>query len=250
MAVYAGMVQSLDRGVGKILDDLTKRGLDRNTLVIFLSDKRRLPGNVQPGWYDIPSTTRDGRPIAVGNKSADMPGPQTVYQSYGRRGPTPRTRRSANSSISPRKAASRPPSSSAGPGATGQPGRIEHDQVGHVIDLMPTTLQAAGVQTPKPGTIDLFPPRRGSACCRRSPAARRSHAAPSAGNTKGIGPSAWAIGNSSPRTASNGNCSTWWPTAPNCTMPPADHPAEVKALHEAYDAWVKRVGVEEWPIRD
>ena len=65
MAVYAGMVQSLDRGVGKILDDLTKRGLDRNTLVIFLSDNGACQENVQPGWYDIPSTTRDGRPIAA-----------------------------------------------------------------------------------------------------------------------------------------------------------------------------------------
>jgi arylsulfatase A-like enzyme len=36
--VYAGMVQSLDESVGRILERLTKLGLDKNTIVIFTSD--------------------------------------------------------------------------------------------------------------------------------------------------------------------------------------------------------------------
>ena len=36
--VYAGMVQSLDESVGRILDRLTELGLDKNTIVIFTSD--------------------------------------------------------------------------------------------------------------------------------------------------------------------------------------------------------------------
>lgn len=36
--VYAAMIRALDRGVGKVLDQLKKDGLDENTLVIFTSD--------------------------------------------------------------------------------------------------------------------------------------------------------------------------------------------------------------------
>ena len=30
----------------------------------------------------------------------------------------------------------------------------------------------------------------------------------------------------------------------------AEHPELVERLRDAYDAWAKRVGVEEWPIND
>ena len=38
MAVYAAMVEQMDRGVGKILDELDHRGMAKDTLVLFLSD--------------------------------------------------------------------------------------------------------------------------------------------------------------------------------------------------------------------
>jgi len=37
-AVYAAMVKSLDDSVGRVLDHLKRRGMDRNTIVIFTSD--------------------------------------------------------------------------------------------------------------------------------------------------------------------------------------------------------------------
>ena len=52
-------------------------------VVIFLSDNGGCAENVHPDWYDIPSKTRDGRPIHVGNDPDFMPGPEEVYQSYG-----------------------------------------------------------------------------------------------------------------------------------------------------------------------
>ena len=57
--------------------------LSVNTFVVFLSDNGGCQENVQPGWYDIPDRTRDGRPIHVGNDPKLMPGPETVFQSYG-----------------------------------------------------------------------------------------------------------------------------------------------------------------------
>ena len=38
LRVYGAMVRGLDRGVGKVLDELKAQGLDENTLVIFTSD--------------------------------------------------------------------------------------------------------------------------------------------------------------------------------------------------------------------
>ncbi|SHI03219.1 Arylsulfatase A [Chryseolinea serpens] len=37
-AAYLGEIQRLDREVGRVLDDLKRRGLDRNTLVVFMGD--------------------------------------------------------------------------------------------------------------------------------------------------------------------------------------------------------------------
>jgi len=38
MAVYAAMIDRMDQGIGRVLEALRKRGLDRDTLVLFLSD--------------------------------------------------------------------------------------------------------------------------------------------------------------------------------------------------------------------
>src|SRR5882672_4360912 len=79
MATYAAMVEHLDRGVGHILDRLNEKGIARNTLVIFLSDNGACAEAVEPGWYDIPSRTRDGRPIKAGNGNHSVfAGPDNV----------------------------------------------------------------------------------------------------------------------------------------------------------------------------
>lgn len=84
MATYAAMVERLDRGIGHILDRLKEKGVAENTLVIFLSDNGACAEAVEPGWYDIPSRTRDGRQIKVGNGNHSVyAGPDNVWQSYG-----------------------------------------------------------------------------------------------------------------------------------------------------------------------
>ena len=84
MATYAAMVEHLDTGVGKIFSALSAKGVATNTLVIFFSDNGGCAEALEPSWYDLPSRTRDGRSISVGNRNhAVFAGPDTVWQSYG-----------------------------------------------------------------------------------------------------------------------------------------------------------------------
>ncbi len=84
MATYAAMIEHLDTGVGKIFDALRERNIETNTLVIFFSDNGGCAEVIQPNWYDVPSRTRDGRIIAVGNNDHSVfAGPDNVWQSYG-----------------------------------------------------------------------------------------------------------------------------------------------------------------------
>jgi len=53
--VYGGMMRSLDRGVGEVLDALRRNGLEENTLVIFTSD------NGGAGYIGLPAVNRPYR---------------------------------------------------------------------------------------------------------------------------------------------------------------------------------------------
>ncbi len=85
MEVYAAMVHRMDQNVGRILDKLKETGRERNTLVLFMSDNGACAEEATPGWrgLHIPKTTRDGRPVRVGNVPSVMPGAEDTFQSYG-----------------------------------------------------------------------------------------------------------------------------------------------------------------------
>ncbi len=85
MEVYAAMVHRMDQNVGRILDKLKETGRERNTLVLFMSDNGACAEEATPGWrgLHIPKTTRDGRPVRVGNVPEVMPGAEDTFQSYG-----------------------------------------------------------------------------------------------------------------------------------------------------------------------
>ncbi len=53
--VYAAMVRSLDRGVGRVLQALREEGLEHNTIVIFTSD------NGAPGYIGLPEVNQPYR---------------------------------------------------------------------------------------------------------------------------------------------------------------------------------------------
>ena len=156
MAVYAAMVEQMDRGVGKVLGELERRGMARNTLVLFLSDNGGCAEEIGPEGraQHFPRQTRDGRSIRLGNDTGILPGPEDTYASYGIEW--------ANASNTPfrlfksfvHEGGVATPFIIRWPGVV-EPGTISR-QVGHVIDLLPTLLAVAGVSPHSTDGKDLF----------------------------------------------------------------------------------------------
>ncbi|HUR56840.1 MAG TPA: sulfatase-like hydrolase/transferase [Opitutaceae bacterium] len=86
MAVYAAMIEQMDRGVGAILEAVRARADRDNTVILFLSDNGGCAeelfasGNAAE---DFPRQTRGGAPVRPGNVPSVMPGPEDTYASYG-----------------------------------------------------------------------------------------------------------------------------------------------------------------------
>jgi arylsulfatase A-like enzyme len=102
MEVYAAMVDCLDQGIGRVVNELKAEGQLDNTLVFFLQDngacaedmgrnpskepyrtdlKPMTPDELQPKIWP-PMQTRDGRPVRTGPEA--MPGPADTYVAYGK----------------------------------------------------------------------------------------------------------------------------------------------------------------------
>jgi arylsulfatase len=153
MAVYAAQVDCMDRNIGRILEALEKAGRENNTLIMFLSD------NGATDWY--PKAKSDGsfyldrkdvtwrvdgtrtRPVVPGV----MPGPADTFGGYG-----PEWAQVSNTPVHGYKRTNYEggiltPLIVKWPGVLDQGGRITR-QIGHVIDIMPTCLEAAGAEYP------------------------------------------------------------------------------------------------------
>jgi arylsulfatase len=248
MAVYAAIIETMDRGVGRIMETLKDRGIDRDTLVVFLADNGACAENVQRGWYDIPTKTRDGRQIHVGNDPKFMPGPETVYQSYGAAW--------ANASNTPfrrfkhwtEEGGISAPFIVRWPEVIAQGGRINRNQLGHIMDLMPTVLEVAGATYPKEYHGHAITPVEGKSLL---PVLK--------GGSIDQGPLFWEHeGNRAARIGDwklvAGNREKWqlYDVAHDRTELhdlSSSQPDKVAELKSAYEAWAKRCGVEPWPVR-
>jgi len=250
MAVYAAMIECLGRGVGRILERVDATDAGRNTVVIFLSDNGACAENVRPEWYDVPGKTRDGRKIHVGNDPKFMPGPEEVYQSYG-----PAWANASNTPFRRFKHWTEEGGISAPfivrwPGVINDGGRIEHKQVGDVIDLMPTVLDLAGATYPKQYKGRDIPPEEGKSL-------RPLFTNPSATLDRGVlcweheGNRAVRIGDWKLVAAHN---EKWqlYNLAEDRTEAhdlASSQPEKVAELKTAYETWATRCGVEPWPVK-
>jgi len=197
MEVYAAMVEHMDRGIGKIIEQLRGSGELDNTLIFFLQDNGacaedmgrtdksgKPPANLKPlGPNDLqthiwpPMQTRDGRWVRSG--PGVMPGPPDTYVAYGMNW--------ANVSNTP----FREYKHWVHEGGISTPlivhwpkgirasrnGKIE-SETGHIIDLMATCVVAGGAKYPakhngekiKPiEGINLMPAFNGKPLTRKQP---------------------------------------------------------------------------------
>jgi arylsulfatase len=247
MAVYAAMVECMDRGIGRILESLQQKKIDENTLVVFLSDNGGCAENVQPAWYDVPSKTRDGRAVHVGNDPKFMPGPEEVYQSYGPAW--------ANASNTPfrrfkhwtEEGGISAPFIARYPSVIKSAGQIVQNQIGDVIDLMPTILDVAGAAYPKRyHEREIIPAEGGSLMpalkgqsFERGPVfwEHEGNRAVRLGDFKLIAAhnEPWQLYNlSTDRTELNDLS--------------RENPEKVAELQKLYANWARRCGVEAWPV--
>jgi arylsulfatase len=162
MEVYAAMVDSMDQGVGRIVDALRRTGQEQNTLILFMADNGGCAEELGPkaAGLHIPARTHDGRSVRVGNIPGVMPGPEDTYQSYG----IPW----ANASNTPfrlykhwvHEGGISSPLIAYWPGRT-KAGSITHEP-GHLIDVMSTCLDVAGAAYPKEQSGHRITPLEGT----------------------------------------------------------------------------------------
>ncbi|MDX1565759.1 MAG: sulfatase-like hydrolase/transferase, partial [Phycisphaeraceae bacterium] len=154
MAIYAAMVDHMDRAVGKIVDALKRTGQFDNTFIIYFHDNGACPEHLKGnGWGTanniLAKAKKAGKTIAVGDRfDVPMGGPGT-YGSVGHNWAwaqnTPMRRYKANvhngGALTP--AIVHWPA-----GLKTRTGAIS-DQRGHVVDMMATCLDLAGAAYPK-----------------------------------------------------------------------------------------------------
>lgn len=148
MATFAAMVERMDTGIGRILAKLAETGTATNTLVMFFSDNGACDEAIQPGWYDVPTRTRDGRTIKIGNQDHHVfAGPEETWQSYG-----PGWANVGNTPFRLHKHYVHE-GGIATPLIANWPGVITTNspltsEVSHLTDIMPTCLELAGTEFP------------------------------------------------------------------------------------------------------
>ena len=150
MEVYAAQIDRMDAGIGRIVQALADAGRLDNTLILLTVDNGGCHveyGASRKGSF-LNAKTRDGRALRVGNRPDVMPGPEDTWQSYGYAW--------ANASNTPfrlfkqydHEGGIRVPLIAQWSAVITRGGQIT-GQLAHVIDLMPTALDAAGAEYPK-----------------------------------------------------------------------------------------------------
>lgn len=76
MEVHAAMVDCVDQNIGRIIDELKRRGIFDNTLIIFTSDNGASSENYSIGEFDRHDRTRSGQMVV---HNAAVPGGQLTY---------------------------------------------------------------------------------------------------------------------------------------------------------------------------
>jgi len=145
MAVHAAMVDHVDQGIGQLIDELKKNGQYENTLIFVLSDNGASYERGYPPGFDRPGFTRDSTIIEY---NAQNPGSQTTWNYIGNAWAS-----ASNTPFRYWKKESYEGGSSTPfivhwpEKLTGMENTVNRG-LAHVIDIMPTCLELAGVEYP------------------------------------------------------------------------------------------------------
>ncbi len=246
MEVYAAQIQLMDRGIGRIMEKIRQVGAEKNTLVMFMADNGGCAEEIGSKWKGphIPKTTRGGNHVQRGNDPSYMPGPEETFQSYGIGW--------ANASNTPfrlykhwvHEGGIATPLVVHWPDVIRQRGKLTH-QPGHVIDILPTCLEAAKVPYPKllagykltPVAGESLMPVLKNKTRQRSPIfwEHEGNRAVREGKWKLVSrhPGDWELYDMKADRTEMNNLAEKFPVI-------------VKDLSQTYDAWAKRSNVEPW----
>jgi len=233
MAIYAGMIDCMDQGIGRVLDAVKKLGAEQNTLVLFLSDN-----GASAEFLD--SWPNPGRGHKPGSEAGTRESHKCLEVGWANAANTPfREHKMWNheGGISTPLIVSWP----AGIAARGQFTR----EPGHIIDLLPTFLELAGAKhpdkfkdralTPLPGK-SLVPALQGYSLGERTLAwEHEGNRAVRVGDWKLVASfrSPWELYDLSRDRAELKNLA-------------AQQPAKVAELTAAWQTWADKVGVVPW----
>jgi arylsulfatase A-like enzyme len=156
MAVYAAQVEGIDRGLGRLLKVLAQAGKQDNTLVLFLSDNGAAPdGGLTPtksGFGFGPRAAnntwrKDGQAIRPGSGPDNLPGPADTFAAYGLAWANLSNTPLRGTKLTGYEGGIRTPLVVRWPAVIARTPQMTN-QIGHVMDLMPTCLEVAGARYP------------------------------------------------------------------------------------------------------
>jgi arylsulfatase len=168
MAIFAAMVEIMDRNVGRVIDDLRTSGQLENTLILFTADNGAC-AEWDPYGFDINSGPQNVLHKGEDLRNMGQPG---SYHSYGSAW--------ANASNTPwrlykhyaHEGGISSPLIAHWPKGMQRRNAIDHTP-GHIIDLMPTFVETAGASypssMPKMEGVSLLPALRGQKLQRPQP---------------------------------------------------------------------------------
>ncbi|MEW6303392.1 MAG: arylsulfatase [Verrucomicrobiota bacterium] len=136
MAVHAAMIDCMDQGIGRVLDAIKKIGAQQNTLVLFLSDN-----GASAEFLD--SWPNPGRGHKPGSLTGTRESHRCIEIGWANAANTP----FRENKMWTHEGGISTPLIAHWPAGIPAKGKLTHS-VGHLIDLMPTCLEVAGVKFP------------------------------------------------------------------------------------------------------
>ncbi len=234
MAIYAAQVERMDAGIGRVLRKIEALGQRDNTLVMFLADN---------------GGCAEGGPTGFDNRKNGLPpGGVDSYMSYGLSW--------ANASNTPfrrykhwvHEGGIATPFIASWPAVMKQRGTITHE-VGHIIDVMATCVDAAGGEYPKTHGGKAVTPLEGKSLLSVFLDGRREgHDAlfwEHEGN-RAVRQGKWKL-----VSARGGSWELYDLEADRTELNNVieAHPEKARELEALYRAWAERCGVQPWPIK-